>query len=136
MCKRTPIKKVESYICKCVYELDENKRFVYSQAFYNANWLKSLANGPRDKSRKEVDCGTHLRNLGFLDWSHKYDDVRASDSFNRSIDLWEIQKPSYELISETHQRAGSGPEIGLSDLEIFNRKFKEYAFYSDTESDT
>jgi hypothetical protein len=127
MCRKgTPIKVVESFVCKCVYELDENKRFVYSQAFYNANWLKSLVHRPRDKSRNLVDCGSHLRNLGFLDMARRYDDEKASHAFQRSSNLWEVCKPSGKFTYIQPFRA-SGSVSDLSDRITFNREVQEYS---------
>jgi hypothetical protein len=120
------MKVVESFVCKCVYELDENKRFVYSQAFYDANWLKSLTHWSRDKSRKEVDCGTHLRNLGFLGMRHLSDKVKAAQAFERSCDLWEVCKPSGKYIYTPYVfKRRSGSMSDLSDLITFNREVKE-----------
>jgi hypothetical protein len=121
MCRKgTPVKVVEGYTCKCVYELDENKRFVYSQAFYNANWLKSLVHRPRDKSRIVVDCGSHLRNLGLRGWITNYDDVKASRSFEDCCNLWEIWEPSDDDSSVSHCLGSSGLLEDLSDPDRYN----------------
>jgi len=124
MSRKAPVRKVENFVCKCVYELDENKRFVYSQAFYQANWLKSQVFRPRDKSRKELDVGTHLRNLGFLDMCRRFDDVKASQAFERSSDLWEVCRPSGKF---THTRYHGTLErvVSLSDLIVFSREPEE-----------
>jgi len=90
----------------CVCELDDNKRFVYSQAYLQANWLKFQVFRPVDKSRNEVQIGTHLRNLGFSDMSQLRDSVKLVSALERSFDLWKV-----EPIRFRHKRAHLSPSL-------------------------
>jgi hypothetical protein len=125
MSLRTPIKKVEAFIHYCVCALDENKRFVYSQAYSQANWLKFQVFRPCDKSRKEVWSGSHLRNL-FLGEIGPYDEARVSEAFKRSSDLWEvtpIRSGKSSIFSRYRPSAVTlGSYSDLSELITFNRE--------------
>lgn len=59
----TPTKSISNFAHFCAVQLDEDKRFVYSQALSRANWLKLQARGPGDKSIKHMCHSTHLGNL-------------------------------------------------------------------------
>jgi len=89
--KGTPMKLVENYVHHIVCGLDENKRFVYSQAYFQANWLKFQVFRPRDKSSEKVKIGTHLRNLGFSSVEQLDDNHILSTSFLKSCDLWKVE---------------------------------------------
>jgi len=114
----TPIKKIESFIHFCVYELDANKRFVYSQAYFQANWLKFQVFRPCDKSNKEVRVGTHLRNLGFSDVSRLNDYNLISSAFQRQSCLWRVDKiVSGNRVAHYHLNDDSSEsQYGLSEL--------------------
>jgi hypothetical protein len=74
----------------CVSKLDGDKRFVYSQAYKHANWLKFQVFRPSDKSREMIKCGSHLRN-NFKDMD-TFDNGYASSAFQISTDFWEVHK--------------------------------------------
>jgi len=61
--QKTPIKAIYAYVYSLVCSLDGDKRFVYSQAFSQANWFMFLASRPSDKSRNFRNPGIHLRQL-------------------------------------------------------------------------
>lgn len=61
--KGTPIKHVSNFAHYCAIQLDEDKRFVYSQALYRADWLKFQVSRPGDKSSKHLCHPTHLRGI-------------------------------------------------------------------------
>jgi hypothetical protein len=87
---KASIKLAENHITYCVCELDENKRFVYSQAYFQANWLKFQVFRPRDKSSEKVNVGSHLRSLGILDVAQLDDNIKISNTFQISYNLWDM----------------------------------------------
>lgn len=58
-----PIKAISNYAHYCAVQLNEDKRFVYSQAFHQANWLKFQSRGISDKFSIKMCRSTHLRGL-------------------------------------------------------------------------
>jgi hypothetical protein len=116
MSRRTPIRKVENFIHYCVCELDENKRFVYSQAYYQANWLKFQVFRPSDKSRYEKRAGSHLRNLGFKDATQFCDESLLAAAFQISSDLWDVTTISYKKSEAHYSMSSSGSDDLLSEL--------------------
>jgi len=61
--KGIPIKSIRNFAHYCAIQLDDDKRFVYSQALRRADWLKFQVNRPGDKSSKYMCHSSHLRNL-------------------------------------------------------------------------
>jgi len=61
--KSEPLKRIRNFVHYFVCELDDNKRFVYSQALHQANWLKFQVFRPADKSSKSCSLGTHLNKV-------------------------------------------------------------------------
>lgn len=118
--KRSSIRNIEKHVHFCICELDENKRFVYSQAYFQANWLKFQVFRPRDKSSKRVKIGTHLKNLGFEDVCQLDDDLRVSSASLRCSNLWEVDAyvSSY---AGAHHLGGSESAFSMSELDTFNR---------------
>jgi len=82
----TPIKVVSNFAHYCAIQLDEDERFVYSQALHRANWLKFQAHGPGDKSSKHRCHRTHLRNL--LDGLDEPNLIGKYEGFKKSVDFW------------------------------------------------
>jgi len=113
--KGKSIKSIENHTMFCVSELDENKRFVYSQAYFQANWLKFQVFRPRDKSSEKVNVGSHLRSLGISDVRQLDDNNRISSTFQICSNLWEVDSI---LPSENgaHYRGSSGSFPFLSEL--------------------
>lgn len=92
---RTPKKVVNNYAHRCVCNLDGDKRFVYSQAYTQANWLKFLVKRPSDKSRgcSGRGLGSHLKNLGGI-WGLDLEaNLFMPVSFKESIRFLETYKP-------------------------------------------
>jgi hypothetical protein len=102
------VRSVENLVHFFVSELDENKRFVYSQAYFQANWLKFQVFRPSDKSRDEVKIGSHLTHLG-LDRPSLCDDSKLSATFHLSCDMWTVT-----AISFVRKRARKQVCLGLS----------------------
>jgi len=135
--KGSSIKTIEKHVHFCVCELDENKRFVYSQAYFQANWLKFQVFRPRDKSSEKVRIGTHLKNLGFEDRSLLDDNDRIAYAFNRLSNLWEVDAylPSY---AGAHHSVRSGSESAFSLSELARSNWfpeENFSFSSDDEID-
>lgn len=131
--KGVPIKHIENHVHFCVSELDENKRFVYSQAYFQANWLKFQVFRPRDKSRDESRVGTHLRNLGFTSASQLCDNNKLAKAAQISSDLWEVDA----YVSTGRERAhriDSDSEFShyLSETQYYNMEAEDF-FSSDEE---
>lgn len=59
----TPIGSISNFAHYCAIQLDDDKRFVYSQALRRADWLKFQVSRPGDKSSKHMCHSTHLRGL-------------------------------------------------------------------------
>jgi len=101
-----PTRAVENFIHSMVCDLDENKRFVYSQAYFQANWLKFQVFRPCDKSsRNNLKVGTHLRNLGFS-YMPDSKSKHGAEAFLMSNDMWKISNPR-SSDSYTHFQEGS-----------------------------
>jgi hypothetical protein len=107
-------KAVTRFTHYCVSQLDDDKRFVYSQAFQQANWLKFQVFRPSDKSRDVEDCGAHLRN-NFKD-VHRFPQFRATMAFQISSDLWKVHRLLSMTREETHYASSSGFPDDLSEL--------------------
>jgi len=87
--KETSRRAVTNFVHYVVNELDENKRFVYSQAFSQANWLKFQVFRPSDKSREITSHGTHLQAL--LSDVTGLGDLKASSAIKNSMDFWKVE---------------------------------------------
>lgn len=98
--KGTSKKKVTNFIHYFVSHLDDDKRFVYSQALKQANWLKFQVLRPSDKSRELEACGAHLRN-NFKDVHHS-SSSDASMAFKISVDLWKTHRLLSMFREEAH----------------------------------
>jgi hypothetical protein len=61
--KWIPIKLISNLAHYFAFQLDDDKRFVYSQALKRADWLKYQVSRLGDKSSKHMCHQTHLRNL-------------------------------------------------------------------------
>jgi len=108
--KGTPIKRIENQTHFCVCALDENKRFVYSQAYFQANWLKFQVFRPSDKSGNAVTLGSHLTKLvGSLRY-----DSNISGEFHLSCDIWNSY-PVRKFGAGAHHVSGSESASVLSD---------------------
>jgi hypothetical protein len=108
-------KSITNFIHFFVSQLDEDKRFVYSQAYKQANWLKFQVKRPSDKSRDISNCGAHLRN-NFKD-VHNASNKDASMAFQISVDLWRVHRCLSMSQEESHYSMSSlvSPE-DLSEL--------------------
>jgi hypothetical protein len=107
-------KAITNFIHYFVSQLDDDKRFVYSQAFKQANWLKFQVFRPSDKSRDIMKCGSHLRN-NFLDVNHA-SNLDASSAFQISVDLWKVHRLLSMNQEVTHYRGSSVFPEDLSEL--------------------
>jgi hypothetical protein len=97
--QKNNVKAANHFAHFCVFHLDEDKRFVYSQAWQQAHWLKFQAFGPSDKSSKRVSEGTHLRNL-FSDGS--FPGMCNGYTFKNCTQFWFVQ-PILKDNYDTHQ---------------------------------
>jgi len=125
--KSTPKKHVINFTHYCVSALDENKRFVYGQAYLQANWLKFLVFRPSDKSIEMCDIGYHLRNNFLDDLLFTYD--INSNPFKKCINFWKVEEISkvqkvthylgssecFENLSETADKIAGFSEESDSD---------------------
>jgi len=111
----------------CVYHLDEDKRFVYSQAWRHANWLKFQVFGPSDKSSTKVLNGCHLLSLAEVisfdapnqlpTWEPTLVDFWVSsrvldfnDDSQRSSQEWESISDTSSYLSELHDSQANNSE--------------------------
>jgi len=95
----TPIKYISNFAHFCAFQLDEDKRFVYSQALARANWLKYQAKGPGDKSRKQMCHPTHLRNL--LDGLDEQFIRSGPSIFKKYTNFWKTDRPVVPPLSHS-----------------------------------
>jgi len=130
---RTPIKAVEGFTTSCVYALSTNKRFVYSQAYFQANWLKFQVFRPSDKLSKEVRMGSHLSNLHLRLGSHSNDDWIRAEFHSSVYDLWEIDL-FIRTIAKTHYQGSSGFALSVSELDSYKGP-EEFNFSSSDDED-
>jgi hypothetical protein len=96
--KGTPKRSVRNFVHYCAIQLDDDKRFVYSQALRRADWLKFQAKGPGDKSSKHCCHQTHLTNLGAFEDTH----YSLYSSFHNLTRFWESEHFSITFGSAAH----------------------------------
>jgi hypothetical protein len=111
--KTTPRKLVTNFVHYCVSKLDADKRFVYSQAYQQANWLKFQALGPSDKSRVQTWKKTHLLNL---QKGLPLGRISKSVAFEKSIDFWDVTPFLHVKKIGPSQLSDSGYFLKLSEL--------------------
>lgn len=94
---RSPKKVVNGYVHRCVCNLDGDKRFVYSQAYTQANWLKFLVKRPSDKSRENSGrrIGSHLKSLGEI-WNLDLVSNFQPVSFKETVSFLETFRPTVQ----------------------------------------
>lgn len=97
--QKNSVKSANHFAHFCVFHLDEDKRFVYSQAFKQAHWLKFQVFRPSDKSSKRVSEGTHLRGL-FSDGS--FPGMCNGYTYQHCMQFWNVQ-PILLDNYDTHQ---------------------------------
>jgi hypothetical protein len=131
--KGLPLKQVEKFTHFCVCELDENKRFVYSQVYFQANWLKFQVFRPRDKSSNKVSAGSHLRNLGFSSVSPLNDDKRLANASQMCSNMWEVDATIRTNRNLTHHASGSEFSFFVSEPHYNNEVSEDFNFSSDDE---
>jgi len=100
----TPIKHIGNFAHYCAIQLDDDKRFVYSQALRRADWLKFQAHGPGDKSSKHMCHRTHLR--GLLDGLDGQAFLRRFDR-EKLINFWISERPPKQFRDLAHTRSNS-----------------------------
>jgi hypothetical protein len=124
ICKES-VKKATGFVHFCVFNLDDDKRFVYSQAWQHAHWLKFQAYGPSDKSSKRINGGTHLRN--FCEASDLY--MWKTVSFKELVNFWEVHPFCGVAEDEAHLTLES-------DLELSSVQSEPSMSYDDSEYDS
>jgi hypothetical protein len=99
---KAPKRVVNDFAYRCVCNLDGDKRFVYSQAYLQANWLKFLVKRPSDKSRGSSGqgLGSHLKGLSKI-WELDLENM-IPVSFKETISFFETFRPS-----KRHRRQSS-----------------------------
>jgi hypothetical protein len=110
------MRKVHNFLHFYVSALDANKRFVYGQAYLQADWLKFQVFRPSDKSREMCVIGPHLRN-NFLDEIRTTYDARET-AFKNSIDFWKVY-PCSGMSTVTHYASSLESSSDMSELERF-----------------
>jgi hypothetical protein len=113
----TPKKLISNFAHFCAIQLDDDKRFVYSQALRRADWLKFQAHGPGDKSSKHMCHSTHLRNL--LDGSDGQPSNLGRYDKLKLMNFWESDRPVVSFDDEAHSLVtleSSGSYRGQSEL--------------------
>jgi len=93
--KGTPIKAISNFAHFCAIQLDDDKRFVYSQALTRADWLKFQVSRPGDKSSKHMCHSSHLKSL-------------LGDRFGQNISSAWLREKSCDFF--TTERAGLDEE--------------------------
>jgi hypothetical protein len=87
-------KILKKFLCT----LDENKRFVYSQVYFQTNWLYTRALAPRDKS---IWFRIHSKGEGlFSPEVHAYKTKKAIREVSCDIALFTLRNRSFTPLSE------------------------------------
>jgi hypothetical protein len=123
--KMIPKKKAVNFVHYCVSNLDGDKRFVYSQAYQQANWLKFQVFRPSDKSREQSVFGSHLRN-NFLDLP-RYTCIDSSLAFSNCIQFLKSD-------DIPHNSRGAQYQGTLGSLDGLSELADEIAGFSEEES--
>lgn len=110
----TSKKAVTNFVHFCVSQLDGDKRFVYSQAYKQANWLKFQVLRPSDKSREIAKYSAHLKK-NFED-AHLPSAHDASIAFQISVDFWRVDRLLAVVQEDTHHASDSEIPDNLSEL--------------------
>lgn len=108
----TPVKSISNFAHYCAIQLDDDKRFVYSQALRRADWLKFQAHGPGDKSSKYMCHRTHLENL--LDWSDEQNTNLGLYDSEKLVNFWESCIPVVRFERASHSVT---PSLGTPPIE-------------------
>jgi len=126
--KGTPIKAISNFAHYCAIQLDDDKRFVYSQALRRADWLKFQAFGPGDKSSKYRCHSTHLRNL--LDGRDEPTDNKLRHlEFKKSMDFWSSEY--FKVAGTSQQWEGSAALSDVDDYRTHSPLLEGSGWYSD-----